>query len=196
MSRTTVLVLVAIGATLAGFALSTNARRLQGERPAMPERPAAGPQEAALGWHETFGPAGEQLVFSVDSLEIVRGGWRAQVGLENATSVSYELGGPSAATGSTYGLMLFSSGELAEFDQLNENGTLPAIRTATSFEPTMPRLLAPGASWAGTISASGALVADSWARIVFGPLVPVGTPPENVEERVVWITDGAYRLQP
>jgi hypothetical protein len=189
-------VLVAIGATLAGFALSTNAKRLQDDEPTAPARPAAGPQQATLGWRESFGPAGEQLVFSVESLEVVRGGWRVEIGLENATSVSYELGGGSANANATFGLMLFTSGELAELEQQNENGTLPAIRIASTFEPAMPRLLEPGDSWTGTMSARGALVADSWARVVFGPLVSVGPAPEDMSERVVWITDRAYRLRP
>jgi hypothetical protein len=45
------------------------------------------------------------------------------------------------------------------------------------------------------MSASGALVAGSWARVVFGTLVAVGNPPEGLAETVVWITDCAYRLE-
>lgn len=196
MSRTTVLVLVAVGATLAGFALSTNARRAQDEPSALPKHAAAGPQHTTLGWEEEFGQEPEQLVFSVDSLEVLRRGWRARIALENKTSVSYEVGGPSSMSGSGFGLMLFESGELAELDEENESGTLPAARRAVHIEPSLPRLLEPGASWAGTMSAPGALVADSWARVVFGPLVAVGTPPEGLEESVVWITDRAYHLRP
>ena len=196
MSRTTILVLVALGAALAGFALATNARRAQDEPSAPPTHAAAGPQKAELGWQEHFGSEGDELVFSVDSLEVLPEGWRARIALENKTSVPYEVGGPSSMAGPSFGLMLFESGQQAELDEENENGTLPAIRTAMHFEPSPPRLLEPGKSWAGTISAPGALVADSWARVVFGPLVSVGTPPEGLEERVVWITDRAYQLQP
>ncbi len=197
MSRTTILVLVALGAALAGFALATNARRAQDEPSAPPKQAAAGPQQAPLGWREPVGPDGEQLVFSVDSLEVLPHGWRARIAVENGTSVPYEVGGPSSMAGPGFGLMLFESGRLAELEQENEDGTLPATRTAMDFEPSPPRLLEPGASWAGTISAPGALVADSWARVVFGPLVPVGMPPEGgLEEDIVWITDHAYHLRP
>jgi hypothetical protein len=196
MSRTTILVLVALGAALAGFALSTNARRAQDEPSARPELAAAGPQQVELDWRERLGPEGEQLVFSVDSLEVLPEGWRARIGLENETSVSYEVGGPSSMTDSSFGLMLFETGATAELEQENEDGTLPAARRALRFEPSLPRLLEPGASWAGTISAPGALVADSWARVVFGPLVSVGKPPEDLEGRVVWITDHAHQLRP
>ena len=46
------------------------------------------------------------------------------------------------------------------------------------------------------MSANGALVADSWVRVVFGTLIAAGKPPEGLEEVVVWITDHAYRLRP
>jgi hypothetical protein len=194
VSRTTIIVLLAIGATLAGFALSTNARRLQDDEVTARTRVAAGPQRATLGWRETFGPAGEQLVFSVERLEILQDGWRAEIGLENQTSIPYEVAGQDAAQDRTFGLMLFSSGEITELEEKNESGTLPAIRPALRFEPQPPTILEPGGSWAGTISAPGALVADSWVRVVFGALVSVGSPPDDVAEYVVWITDHAHRL--
>ena len=50
-------------------------------------------------------------------------------------------------------------------------------------------MLEPGASWEGEISARGALVAGSWARVVFGTLVAVGKPPDELDEKVIWITD-------
>ena len=91
--------------------------------------------------------------------------------------------------------MLFQSGDLAELEEKNESGTLPTVRPAARFEPEPPAILEPGDSWAGTISAPGALVANSWVRVVFGTLVSVGTPPEDLEEQVIWITDNAYRLR-
>jgi hypothetical protein len=195
MSRTTIIVLLAIGATLAGFALSTNARRLQDDDAAPRTRTAAGPQRANLGWREEFGPPGEKLVFSVQSLEIMKDGWRAEVGLENDTSVPYQVTGPHAPLDRTFGLMLFPSGEKSDLDEQNESGTLPAVRPAVTFRPKPPAILEPGQSWSGTISAPGALVADSWVRVVFGALISVGTPPDDLPEYVVWITDEAHRLR-
>jgi hypothetical protein len=196
VSRTTILILVALGAALAGFAFSATAERLQDEKPEPEASAAAGPQRATLGWKEAFGPSDEQLVFSVYSLHVLPGGWRARVGLENGTSVSYEVGGPSLTLDPSFGLMLFSSGEVAELEEQNANGTLPSVRPAVRFQPSLPTILEPGASWSGTISAPGALVADSWVRVVFGALVSVGKPPEDVAEHVVWITDSAYHLRP
>jgi hypothetical protein len=197
MSRTTMLVLLALGATLAGFALSTNARRMQDDPPTTADQGAAGPQRASLGWRETFGDPEEHLVFTVDSLEVTTRGWEATIGLENASSVPYELGGPSAAvTGMSFGLLLLASGDQAELERQNANGTLPPVRQAVRFEPELPPLLEPGSSWSGTMSAPGSLVADSWARVVFGPLVSVGSAPDGLEEHVAWITDRTYHLRP
>lgn len=195
MSRTTILVLVALGAVIAGFAFSSAAERLQEDDTAAETSEAASPQTATLGWRETHGSPAEQLVFSVDSLEVTRSGWRARLSLENDTSVSYEVGDPRSTADRSFGLMLFSSGDLAELERENAGGTLPPVRPAARYEPMLPAILEPGASWTGTISAPGALVAGSWVRVVFGALVSVGEPPEEVGEHVVWITDRAYHLR-
>lgn len=190
------LVLVALGAMLAGFALTTNARRLQEDNDATVRRPAAGPQSVTLDWRETYGSGAEKLVFSVDGLEVREGGWSASVGVENHSSVPFELGGVRAVSGLSFGLMLMSSGDLEEMERQNRAGTLPAVRRAVRFEPPLRPVLQPGESWSGTISAPGALVADSWVRVVFGPLVSVGSAPEGFEGKVTWISDRTYRIRP
>lgn len=195
MSRTTVIVLVALGAAAVGFAVSSAAERLRDDEPATDASVAAGPQKAELGWRETYGPQGEQLVFSVEWLEVLRAGWRARISVANETSVAYELGDPRATLDRSFGLMLFASGAQEELDELNANGDLPEPRPATRFEPPLPAILEPGASWEGTMSASGALVADSWVRVVFGALVAVGKPADELAESVVWITDHTHQLK-
>lgn len=194
VSRTTTIVLVALGATLAGLALASNASRLQGGEEALDTSVAASPQSADLEWRETYGPPGEQVVFTVDSLEVTRSGWRARVGVGNSSSVAWELA-PGATPDGTFGLQLFTTGDLDELEERNNAGTLPAVRAATSYEPELPTILEPKASWEGEISANGALVAESWARVVFGTLIAVGKPPDELDETIVWITDAAYRLR-
>jgi hypothetical protein len=179
VSRTAIIVLVALGAALAGFAFSSTADRLRED-----------------DWRETYGPAGEQLVFRVDWLEVTDGGWSAHLGLDNRSSVAYSVGDPQASLDRAFGLMLFSSGELADLERRNESRTLPAIRAARAYDPELPAILEPGASWQGTISAPGALAAESWVRVVFGALTAVGKPPEGLGEQVVWITDSAHQLEP
>jgi len=194
VSRTTIIVLVALGATLAGFALASNVSGLKGSEEAPDTSAAAGPQAVDLDWREFYGVPGERIVFSVTSLEVTRTGWRARVRVENASSVAWELD-PGATPNGTFGLQLFSTGEPDELKERNKAGTLPAVRAATLYEPELPTILEPDASWEGVMSAAGALVADSWVRVVFGTLIAVGKPPDELEEVLVWITDNTYRLR-
>ena len=193
MSRTTIIVLVALGATMAGFAIASNAERLRGGDDVSEPSVAAGPQKATLDWREVNGDPGEQIVFTVSSLEVTEHGWRATVGIENGTSVAWELS-PGAIPDGSFGLALFETGSAKELDERNRARTLPSVRAATSFDPELASTLEPGASWEGTISARGALVAGSFVRVVFGTLIALGKPPEGYAETVVWITDSAYEL--
>jgi hypothetical protein len=195
LSRTSVIVLIALGATFAGFVLASNAQRLRGDEPPPESSVAAGPQVAALDWRETYGEGSERIVFTVEGLEVTKTGWRAEVGVENASSVAWELA-PNATPDGTFGLQLFESGDPEELEDRNREGTLPAVRAATRYEPELPRILEPDVSWHGAISARGSLVAGASARVVFGTLVAVGKPPEGMSTHVIWITDHSYALKP
>ena len=194
LSRSSLIVLLALGATFAGFVLASNAERLRGDDSDVAPSVAAGPQLAELDWNEAYGE-GEQILFTVDRLEVTESGWRAQVGIDNRTQAGWELA-PGATPEGSFGLQLFETGDKAELDERNRAGTLPAVREATRYAPELPRILEPGASWHGTISAPGPLLAGSYARVVFGTLVAVGKPPEDMSDVVVWITDHRYQLKP
>jgi hypothetical protein len=194
VSRTTLIVLIALGATFAGFVLASNAQRLSGGDSEIETRFAAGPQTADLTWRETYGTPAERLVFTVDRISVTDTGWSARVGIENDSSVGWELA-PGATPDGSFGLQLFETGDPEELEERNQSRTLPAVRPATAFAPALPAVLEPGSTWEGEISARGALVAGSWARVVFGTLVAVGKPPDELEELLVWITDHAYELE-
>ena len=194
MSRTTIIVLLGLGAALAGFTLASNAQRLRGDEQTSEPSVAAGPQAAKLRWRETYGPPGERLVFTVETLAVTPNGWQARIGVENSSSVAWELD-PGATPDGTFGLQLFKTGADDELDERNRCGTLPAVRAATGFAPELPRILEPNGSWKGTISANGALVASSWVRVVFGTLIAVGKPPDELDDVLIWITDHSYRLR-
>jgi hypothetical protein len=196
VSRSTALVFVVLGAAFAGFAFSSASGRFESDPPTVTPSIAATPQTAQLYWRETYGEPGDQLVFGVQRLEVLANGWRAWLVLTNETSVSYEVGDPRATLDRAFGLMLFRTGDAEELERRNSNGTLPAIRAATRYDPSLPIILEPGDSWRGTIWAPGSLVAGSWARVVFGTLLVVGENESRNDESVVWITDHAYRLQP
>ncbi len=194
MSRTSIVVLVALGATFAGFVLASNAQRLRADEPTPATSSPAGPQVAELDWRETFGSGNERIVFGVESLEVTETGWTARVSIENASSVGWELA-PNATPEGTFGLQLFETSDPQELEDRNRDGTLPAVRAATRYEPELVPVLDPGASWEGEIAARGSLVAGASARVVFGTLVAVGKPPKELSEKVIWITDHSYRLR-
>ena len=194
MSRASIIVLIALGATFAGFVLASNAKRLGSDAPDTVPTVAASPQFAELDWRETYGNPGEQIVFTVTSIRVTENGWEARVGIENRSKVGWELD-PGATPDGAFGLQLFETGDAKELEHRNKSGTLPAVRPATRFQPELLPILEPKASWNGRVSAPGPLVAGSWARVVFGTLIAVGKPPEGLGEVVVWITDRAYRLQ-
>jgi hypothetical protein len=181
-------VLVAIGAAIVGFAFSANARRGDGDAEPSTRTVAARPQKAALGWREVAGERGEELVYTVESLEVLVDGWKAQLSVANLSSTSYR---PISTFEQPFGLMVFSSGDYDELMEQNESGTLPTVRPATTYSPLLPEVLEPGDEWAGTISAPGALVANGWVRVVFGALVSVVQP----TEAIAWISDHTYRLK-
>ena len=196
MSRSTALVFVVLGAALAGFAFSSATGRFDRQPTQVAPSAPARPQFATLRWRERHGAPGEQLVFDVDRIQVSRSGWKVWLGVRNDTSVTYEVGDPRASLDRAFGLMLFRTGEIAELERRNRGNTLPQTRQAVRYEPSLPNVLEPGASWRGTISAPGALVAGSHARVVFGTLLPVGEPKNDLGDDIVWITDHAHRLEP
>ncbi len=195
MRRSTAIALVVLGAALAGFVFSSSAFQLDGEETTAKPSAAAGPQTEDLGWRETFGPAGQQLVFEVDRFQVLAHGWKAWIKVTNNTSVAYDVGDPRATIDRSFGLMLFETGAISELQDRNDDQTLPAIRAAKTYEPKLPTLLEPNGSWSGVISAPGSLVAGSWVRVVFGTLLAVGSTGDVLQERVIWITDRAYHLR-
>ena len=196
MRRSTALVLVVLGAALVGFVFSSRAVVLDADKAPAEPSVAARPQVAMLWWRETFGPPGQKLIFEVERFRVLRDGWKAWVRMTNDTSVAYAVGDPRATIDRSFGLMLFETGGKTELEQRNVQGTLPALRPATRFEPELPKILESNGTWHGVISAPGSLVAGSWVRVVFGTLVAIGSTRDILEENVVWITDRAYRLRP
>jgi hypothetical protein len=161
----------------------------------IPAATPAPPQRATLGWDEPFPAQRPRLVFRVDAFAVTDDGWAANVEILNETDTAWELGDERHEAERQFGVMLFASGDLDEIERRNGDGSLPAIRRATGYDPALPAVLDPGTSWAGRISAHGALAAGRFARITFGLLTAVGEPPEEVPPQVLWITDHAYELR-
>lgn len=155
------------------------------------EATKAPPRSVELGWRETYGGPAGRLVFAVERFEVRADGWEAKVSVTNETAVAFEISRPVERT---FGLMVFGSGDQAELDRLNADRALPALRPAIALDPPLPRALAPGETWSGTISAPGALPDGRWVRLVFGVFTAAGKPPAGLQPSVSWITDEAYEL--
>jgi hypothetical protein len=191
MRRSTLLVLIALGAAIVGFAIASAAGRIGSDKSEPASSAAAPPQAAKLGWHEALGSGGERLEFGVGRFEVLDAGWRAHLSVRNASKVAFDL----ERAHRSFGLMLFGSGKHEELTQRNSAGTLPAVRAALEYDPPLPPVLEPNASWSGTISARGSLAAGSWVRFVFGTFEAIGAAPDDFGGSLSWITDHAYRLR-
>jgi hypothetical protein len=191
MRRSTLLVVIAIGAAVVGFAIASAAERIRGSESEPVVGRAAPVQAAPLDWREKYPASGQRLVFGVDRFQVVRGGWRARITVTNDSQVAFELD----KSHRSFGLMLFGTRSRQEFERQNRAGTLPPVRPALSYEPPLPDVLEPKETWAGTMSADGPLAAGSWVRIVIGTFDPIGRAPDALNRSLVWITDHAYHLR-
>ncbi len=157
-----------------------------------PRKPAraAEPQQAELGWRESYPSTGQRLVFVVDRLAVRKDGWSVDIAVTNSTRIGFAADGSRLA----YGLMLFATGDLAELEQAAAGTGLPPLRRAATIEPEPPPTLEPGETWRATLSGPGSLADGSYLRVSFGPFQAMGEPPAGMEQSVVWITDHAHRL--
>lgn len=193
--KSTLVVLIALGAAFAAFVIASVVRDLRVQAPPADVSVAARPQRATLGWREEYGSSGQQLVFTVDRLQVLHDGWKARIGIANHTSSAYDVGNPRASLDRSFGLMLFSTRSESELDERNKDGTLPPVRQVVRYQPRLPKVLEAGDTWRGTIWAPGALAARSWVRVVFGPLLVIGKAAKGAPSTIVWITDHTHQLK-
>jgi hypothetical protein len=154
------------------------------------------PTEAAPPQQEEQLPeTGAALAFRVYRFAVTKDGWEADVEVENRTEIPWRLPGAVEAVPTSFGVMLFVTDELGEVEQRSTDGDLPGLREAQRYEPGLPARLAPGARWRGVIGARGSLAAGLYVRVVLGPFVAVGDPPDGMQAAFSWITDHAHRLQ-
>jgi hypothetical protein len=183
--------------SLAGTAILVLVAAGCGGGEATPRLPteAAPPQQAELGWEEQLPETGAALAFRVYRFAVTKDGWEADVEVENRTEIPWRLPGAVEAVPTSFGVMLFVTDELGEVEQRSTDGDLPGLREAQRYEPGLPARLAPGARWRGVIGARGSLAAGLYVRVVLGPFVAVGDPPDGMQAAFSWITDHAHRLQ-
>ena len=154
-------------------------------------RPAE-PQRVELGWLERYPDSGPGLRFTVGALQVTGEGWSVEIAVTNKTGVPFEVGQYPAEL--AFGLMLFTTDDVAELDQDARDGRLPTIRRAATIDPEPPVTLAPNATWRATLSAPGSLADGTWVRVSFGPFRAQSDPPNEMEPVIVWITDRSHLL--
>ena len=152
-------------------------------------------QTARLDWKERYPATKPALVFGVSRFTVTREGWTADISVENTSSIAWSVGDPRDAAARQFGVLLFPNDDLDELERRSKSGDVPALRSATSYTPALPKMLRPGETWTGTIAAPGALAGGLWVRLSFGPFRSIGAPPEGAQTPVVWFTDHAYRLE-
>jgi hypothetical protein len=161
----------------------------------LPTGPAA-PLDATLDWEEPTPASGPALTFSVRRFRITPDGWSAAVGIRNATTVTWRLGGAAAesriTSGSAFGVMVFPDDALGDLDAKGAN--VPPVRRASRILPALPSELRQGGVWRGTISGTGSLPAGLYVRISFGPIWTDGDPPAGLPAQFTWVTDHALSL--
>ena len=155
----------------------------------------APPQTAKLDWKERYPGTQPALVFGVSRFTVTRTGWKADISVENTSTVAWTVGDPSVGPELAFGVVLFPNDDLDDLERRNRNQDLPALRAATTYAPSLPERIEPGHTWQGTMSAPGALAGGLWVRLSFGPFASVGAPPKGAQTPVVWYTDHAYRLE-
>ena len=160
----------------------------------MPTARAAEPQRAELDWRESYPAAtGQRLVFDVDALDVTAEGWSADVAVTNRTPHRVRARRRSGP-GFAFGLMLFATGDLEAARGGEPGGPAAGASAGDADRARPPDVLQPRADVARddvraparspTAPTSASLRAASSATTAHRPRF----------ERVVWITDRAYRL--
>jgi len=179
-----------LGLTVAALAVAG----CTGGQATLPPATSAPPQKARVDWVDPTAPKAPRLVFTVKRIDVLADGWRAQVAIRNDTAIPWAMADPRVPEAS-FGLMLFGTGDLSELERRNEERDLPDVRVAHAVVPAPPAQFQPGASWEGSISASGALAAGRWVRVAFGPFVAQDEAPKDLPTPLLWISDNAHLLR-
>lgn len=132
--------------------------------------PTAGAKTFRVNWNEQRHLHDGTFAFHVSRIDATTSSWSAVVSMANHTKTSY--GVDSGCEGwspqfVTPGMgIIFPGGGKYGW----KNGW--AVRIAHSSTPALPRVLAPGASWHGTIRGTGPLRRGIFLRLSFGYFVP------------------------
>ena len=122
--------------------------------------PTARPHVVVLNWMESAGKPGERLILEVGSIAVGERTWKVKAAIRNDTAAPLFIGRPHTAEPATFGLVGAGS--------VRERGQVPTGLIATSFSPSLPRILDPGERWSGTFSGRGVIRRGTRVRVAVG----------------------------
>jgi hypothetical protein len=142
-----------------------------------------------LGWVERSPDTG--LSFRVERLVIRRDGWQLTASVANRDSVGYLIQRPHRPRESMFGLVLLETTTRRELRKLTADfRKAPPFLEPNRIEPPLPRVLAGGSRWRGTLAGSSLLRKGSVVRVLFGRFVRTQGDPGYF----LWVTEHAVRL--
>jgi hypothetical protein len=149
----------------------------------------AEPRVLELGWAEQSPETG--LRFRVERLVLRRDGWRLTASVANSRRVGYVIQRPHRPGESMFGLVLLDTATRTELQELTADfRKAPPFLEPDRIEPPLPRILAGGSLWRGTLVGSTRLPRASVVRVLFGRFVRTRGDPAYL----LWITEHAVRL--
>lgn len=157
--------------------------------------PAATPQVLEVGTEELNGSRGIGFRLEVRELRITADGWRVKARVTNATPVRWTIGRPHTRGGTKFGLFVASSARDLSAARLQATARTTPQLTADVFEPALPRVLGPGAGWAGAFSGRGRVPAGSFVSVAFGRFTTYAKPPAGFPARLLATTSVPIQLK-
>jgi hypothetical protein len=117
--------------------------------------------------------------YEVDSITLGKTSWSAHVTFSNTSDKTLQVG-------DQFGLAFYAKKSQSQLSKA------VGFAPATTFSSKVPKTLAPGKTWSGTISGKGELKTTTrvYERVVFGPFT--GLPGEK--GAVVWITNHSLAI--
>jgi hypothetical protein len=138
---------------------------------------AARPQTVEIGAMEFARHHGVGFKLELRRLVVTRDGWRVDARITNATPVTWTVGRPHVRHETKFGLFVAQNAADLRPRALEASGRLTPPLIADRFRPRLPRIVPPGASWAGSFSGPGPVPRGSFVAVAFGRFTTTATPP-------------------
>jgi hypothetical protein len=148
-----------------------------------------------IAWHESFGSGRQRIVFTVTRIVVRPPRWRVTASVANRTTIPLLVDRPHRPGQTLFGVLPFRTATRQELQQTAKDVRYRAPSAASSFRPSLPRELLPGATWRGVFSGLGSFRRGSYLRVEFGRFVPYGPLPRGLYRGMIEVTDHALKLR-